>query len=179
MIFTETKLRGAYIIELERRSDERGFFARAFDQEAFAARGLNPAIVQCNISYSRLRGTLRGMHFQAAPHAETKLIRCTAGAVYDVIIDLRPDSPTFCQWIGVELSAENRRLLYVPEGFAHGLQTLADDTEVFYQMGAPYVAEAARGVRYNDPTFGIIWPLPVTVISDRDQGFEDFTFEGF
>lgn len=174
MIFTETKLVGAYVIEPARHSDERGFFARAFDQEAFAARGLNPVIVQCNISYNRLRGTLRGMHYQAAPHAETKLVRCTAGVVYDVIVDLRPDSPTFCQWISVELSADNRRLLYVPEGFAHGLQTLADDTEVFYQMGAPYVAEAARGVRYNDPAFGIAWPLPVTVIADRDRDYEDF-----
>lgn len=174
MIFTETKLAGAYIIEPERFTDERGFFARAFDQEAFAARGLNTAIVQCNISYNRLRGTLRGMHFQAAPHAETKLIRCTAGAIYDVIVDLRPNSTTFCQWISVELSADNRRLLYVPEGFAHGLQTLADDTEVFYQMGAPYVAEAARGVRYNDPAFGIEWPLPVTAIADRDRDYEDF-----
>ncbi len=174
MIFTETKLPGAYIIEPERFSDERGFFARAFDQEAFAARGLNPIIAQCNISYNRLRGTLRGMHFQVPPYAETKLVRCTAGAVYDVIVDLRPESPSFRQWISVELSAENRRLLYVPEGFAHGLQTLADDTEVFYQMGAPYVAEAARGVRYNDPAFGIDWPLPVTVIADRDRDYEDF-----
>ncbi|MGQ9890045.1 MAG: dTDP-4-dehydrorhamnose 3,5-epimerase family protein, partial [Aggregatilineales bacterium] len=124
MIFTETKLPGAYVIEPERLSDERGFFARAFDQEAFAARGLNPVIVQCNISFNRLSGTLRGMHFQVAPHAETKLIRCTAGAVWDVIIiDLRPDSPTFRQWISVELSADNHRLLYVPEGFAHGYQT--------------------------------------------------------
>ncbi len=174
MIFTETKLAGAYINEPERFSDARGFFARAFDQEAFAARGLNATIVQCNISHNRLRGTLRGMHFQAAPHAETKLIRCTAGAVYDVIIDLRPDSPTFCQWVSVELSADNRRLLYVPEGCAHGLQTLADDTEVYYQMGAPYVAAAARGVRYDDPAFGIAWPLPVTVIADRDRDYADF-----
>lgn len=175
MIFTATKLAGAYIIEPERFSDERGFFTRTFDQDAFVARGLNPLIVQCNISYSRVRGTLRGMHFQAAPHAETKLVRCTAGAVYDVIVDLRPDSPTFCQWISVELSADNRRLLYVPEGFAHGLQTLTDDTEVFYQMGAPYVAEAARGVRYNDPAFSIDWPLPVTVIADRDRDYENFS----
>lgn len=174
MIFTETKLAGAYIIEPERFTDERGFFARAFDQEAFAARGLNAAIVQCNISYNRLRGTLRGMHFQAAPHAETKLIRCTAGAIYDVLVDLRPNSATFCQWVGVELSADNRRLLYVPEGLAHGLQTLTDDTEVFYQMGAPYVAEAARGVRYSDPAFGIGWPLPVTAIAARDRDYEDF-----
>jgi dTDP-4-dehydrorhamnose 3,5-epimerase len=174
MIFTETTLAGAYVIEPERFTDERGFFARAFDQDAFAAHGLNPDIVQCNISYNRLRGTLRGMHFQAAPHAESKLIRCTAGAVYDVIVDLRPGSLTFRQWFGVELSADNRRLLYVPEGLAHGLQTLADDTEVFYQMGAPYVAEAACGVRYNDPAFGIDWPLPVTVISARDRDYEDF-----
>jgi dTDP-4-dehydrorhamnose 3,5-epimerase len=174
MIFTETTLVGAYVIEPERFTDERGFFARAFDQDAFAAHGLNPDIVQCNISYNRLRGTLRGMHFQAAPHAESKLIRCTAGAVYDVIVDLRPGSLTFRQWFGVELSADNRRLLYVPEGLAHGLQTLAGDTEVFYQMGAPYVAEAACGVRYNDPAFGIDWPLPVTVISARDRDYEDF-----
>lgn len=172
MIFTETNLNGAYTIEPERITDARGFFARAFDRNIFTSYDLNADVVQCNISYNHLRGTLRGMHFQVPPYAETKLVRCTAGAIYDVIIDLRPESPSFRQWISVELSADNHRLLYVPEGFAHGYQTLVDHTEVYYQTSAPYVAEAGRGLRYDDPAIGITWPLPVTVISERDQTWE-------
>jgi dTDP-4-dehydrorhamnose 3,5-epimerase len=169
MIFKETILRGAYVIEPELIEDERGFFARTWSQEEFAARGLNPRIVQCNSSFNKQRGTLRGMHFQSAPHEEAKLVRCTAGAIYDVIIDLREGSPTRSKWIGFELSARNRLMVYVPEGFAHGFQTLADDTEVVYQVSAYYHAELARGVRWNDPAFGIDWPLGISVISERDR----------
>ncbi len=169
MIFREEKLRGAYIIEPELIEDERGFFARTWSQEEFAARGLNPKVVQCNSSFNRQRGTLRGMHYQIPPHSEVKLVRCTAGAIYDVIIDLREDSPTRSQWIGVELSARNRLMAYVPEGFAHGFQTLEDETEVFYQVSAYYHQESARGVRWDDPAFGIDWPLEISVISERDR----------
>jgi dTDP-4-dehydrorhamnose 3,5-epimerase len=169
MIFKETKLRGAYVIEPELIEDERGFFARIWSPEEFSARGLNPRIAQCNTSFNKQRGTLRGMHYQIRPHEEAKLVRCTAGAIYDVIIDLRKDSPTHSKWIGVELSARNRQMLYVPEGFAHGFQTLEDDTEVFYQVSAYYHQESARGVRWDDLAFGIDWPLPVRVVSDRDR----------
>ncbi len=175
MIFTETRLKGAFIIEPERREDERGFFARTWCQREFEAHGLQVTWVQCNISYNREKGTLRGMHYQAAPHGEIKLVRCTMGMTYDVIIDLRPASPTFTQWIAVELSAENRRMLYIPEGFAHGFQTLAPHTEVFYQMSAFYAPAYARGVRWNDPLFGIEWPIEVRSISERDKSFPDFT----
>jgi dTDP-4-dehydrorhamnose 3,5-epimerase len=174
VIFRETKLPGAYVIELEPHRDERGFFARTWCQREFEAHGLNPGLVQCNISYNEDRGTLRGMHYQAPPHEEAKLVRCTRGRLYDVIIDLRPDSPAFKQHIGVTLSAENRTMLYVPEGFAHGFLTLDDATEVFYQMSAFYAPEAARGVRWNDPAFGIEWPAPVEHIKDRDQAYADF-----
>jgi dTDP-4-dehydrorhamnose 3,5-epimerase len=174
MIFTETQLKGAYIIDPERIEDERGFFARTWDHHEFEARGLNSSLAQCNISYNARRGTLRGMHYQAAPHAETKLVRCTMGAIYDVIIDLRPGSPTLRQWLAVELSAENRRMLYVPEGFAHGFQTLADHSEVFYQMTECYAPDYARGVRWNDPTFGIVWPEVPQAIAARDQAYPDF-----
>lgn len=169
MIFKETKLRGAHIIRPELIEDERGFFARTWSQEEFAARDLNPGIVQCNSSFNKQRGTLRGMHYQIPPHEEAKLVQCTAGAIYDVIIDLREDSPTRSKWIGVELSASNRLMVYVPEGFAHGFQTLEDDTEVFYQVSAYYHPESARGVRWDDPAFGIDWPLEVTTISERDR----------
>jgi dTDP-4-dehydrorhamnose 3,5-epimerase len=169
MIFKETKLWGAYVIELELIEDERGFFVRTWSQEEFAARGLNPGIVQCNSSFNKQRGTLRGMHYQIPPHEEAKLVRCTAGAIYDVIIDLRKDSPTRSRWIGVELSARNRQMVYVPEGFAHGFQTLVDDTEVFYQVSTYYHQESARGVRWDDPVFGIDWPLDISVISERDR----------
>jgi dTDP-4-dehydrorhamnose 3,5-epimerase len=174
MIFKETKLEGAYIIEIELMEDERGFFARSFCSEEFKKHGLNPRIAQCNISYNKKKGTLRGMHYQVAPYEEAKLVRCTKGAIYDVIIDLRPDLPTFKQWIAVELTQENRRLLYVPEGFAHGFQTLEDRTEVFYQISEFHHPEWARGVRWNDPTFGIFWPVNVEIISVGDQQYPDF-----
>ncbi len=169
MIFRETKLKDAFIIELERLEDERGFLARTFCQEEFKAHGLNPRFVQCNISFNKKTGTLRGMHYQVAPHEEAKLVRCTRGAIYDVIVDLRSDSPMFKQWLAVELTAENRKALYIPAGLAHGFQTLADDTEVFYQMSEFYCAESARGVRWNDPAFGIEWPLPITIIAEKDS----------
>lgn len=174
MIFTETKLQGAFILELEKREDYRGFFARSWCQREFQAHNLNPRLVQCNISFNRMKGTLRGMHYQAAPLAEAKLVRCTAGALYDVIIDLRPDSPTYKQHVGEVLSAANYKMLYVPEGFAHGFQTLRDDTEIFYQMSEFYSPEHARGVRYNDPAFGIKWMIGNPVIVDRDRNYPDF-----
>jgi dTDP-4-dehydrorhamnose 3,5-epimerase len=174
MIFTETKLKGAFFVEPARRQDERGFFARTWCQREFAERGLGPTWVQCNISFNTQKGTLRGMHYQGAPYAEAKLVRCTMGAIYDVIIDLCPDSPTFKQWLAVELTAENRCMLYVPGGFAHGFLTLADNSEVFYQMSEFYVAEYARGVRWNDPAFGIQWPAEVRIISERDRNYLDF-----
>ena len=174
MIFKETKLKGAYIIEIELIEDERGFFARSFCVKEFKEYGLNPNIAQCNISYNEKKGTLRGMHYQVAPHEEVKLVRCTMGAIYDVIIDLRPDSLTFKQWLAVELTQENRRLLYVPEGFAHGFQTLEDRTEVLYQISEFHHPEWARGVRWNDPTFGIFWPVNVEIISVGDQQYPDF-----
>lgn len=174
MILTETQLPGAYIIDLERSEDDRGFFARTFCQQEFEAQGLNTVVAQCNISFNNQKGTLRGMHYQATPYAEAKLVRCTMGALYDVLLDLRSTSPTFKKWIAIELTAENRRMAYVPEGFAHGFQTLSDNTEVFYQMSAAYQPEAARGFRWNDPMFAIIWPLPVSVISTKDQTYPDF-----
>jgi dTDP-4-dehydrorhamnose 3,5-epimerase len=155
--------------------DERGFFARSFCAREFEARGLDPRVAQCNISFNRRRGTLRGLHFQRSPHAEAKLVRCTHGAVYDVVIDLRPDSPRFLTHFGVELSASNRKMIYVPEGFAHGFQTLEDDTEVFYQMSVPFFPEAAGGVRWNDPAFAIEWPLEVSAISEGDRSHPDFS----
>ena len=174
MIFTETKLEGAFILDLERRGDDRGFFARVFCRNEFESHGLNPFVAQANTSYSKDRGTLRGMHFQRAPHQEAKLVRCTRGALYDAIVDLRPDSPTFKQWIGVELTADNYRMLYVPEGFGHGFQTLVDDTEVTYLVSEFYTPHAEGGVRYNDPAFGIEWPGEVTVLSDKDRDWPDF-----
>jgi len=171
--FTVTPV-GAVVIEPERLADARGFFARSFCASEFEAHGMNPRVAQCDISFNPRRGTLRGMHFQRPPHAEAKLVRCTAGALYDVALDLRPDSPTFGRHFAIELSAENRTLLYLPEGFAHGFQTLADDTEVFYQLSAAYAPDHAGGVRWNDPAFGIAWPLPVTMIADRDGAFPDF-----
>jgi dTDP-4-dehydrorhamnose 3,5-epimerase len=174
MIFTETKLPGAWVIDLEQFEDERGFFARCWSEEEFADRGLDPRLVETNLSVNHKEGTLRGMHFQIAPHAQPKLVRCTAGAIYDVIVDLRPESATFKQWTAVELTAANRRQLYIPEGFAHGFQTLVDNTEVLYQMSAPYSAESARGVRWNDPAFGIDWPPAERIIIARDQTYPDF-----
>ena len=176
MIFRETKLKGAFIIEPERLEDERGLFARTFCEEEFKAHGLNSRVVQCNISFNKKKGTLRGMHYQVAPHEEAKLVRCTRGAIYDVIVDLRPDSPTFKQWVAVELTADNHRMLYIPEGFAHGFQTLEDNTEVFYQMSELYHPESARGVRWDDPVFGIEWPkIHHRIVSEIDQGYADFS----
>lgn len=169
MHFSETKLKGAFIIQPELLEDERGFFARTFCQEEFEAHGLNPELVQCNISFNKKKGTLRGMHYQSAPYEEDKLVRCTMGAIYDVIIDLRTKSPTFKQWVSVELSAENRKLLYIPKGFAHGFQTLEDDSEVFYQMSEFYHEDHARGVCWDDPAFGVEWPLTNPIVSEKDK----------
>jgi dTDP-4-dehydrorhamnose 3,5-epimerase len=174
MVFTETKLRAAFILDVERLEDERGFFGRTWCQHEFEAHGLNPHLVQCSISFNAKRGTLRGMHYQAAPYAEAKVVRCTMGGIYDVIIDLRSDSSTFKQWLAVDLTAENHRMLYIPEGFAHGFQTLLDGTEVLYQMSEFYHPECARGVRWNDAAFGIEWPDDVRILSIRDQCYPDF-----
>ena len=175
MIFTETKFKGANIIELQKLEDERGFFARSFCRYEFENHGLNPNVIQCNVSFNAKRGTMRGMHYQVKPFEEAKLVRCTMGSIYDVIIDLRSDSPSFKDFIGLELSAHNRSALYIPEGFAHGFLTLEDNTEVFYQMSEFYNPDASRGFRYNDPMFGISWPQEVQVISDRDRTYPDFT----
>ncbi len=171
MIFTATPLAGAMVIDVERVEDERGFFARSFATEEFAAHGLDARVAQCNVSFNRRRGILRGMHWQAEPHGETKLVRCTAGAIFDVIVDIRPESPTRWQWTGVELTAQNRRALYIPVGFAHGFQVLEDDTEVFYQMSVPFHGPSGRGLRYNDPRIGIVWPLEHPIMNERDLGY--------
>jgi dTDP-4-dehydrorhamnose 3,5-epimerase len=176
MIFTETKLKGAFIIDIDPHEDERGFFARSWCEKEFKQHGLNPRLAQCNISFNKKRGTLRGMHYQVEPFPEAKLVRCTMGAVYDVVIDLRSGSPTFRQWAAVELTAENRRALYVPEGLAHGFQTLVDNTEVLYQMGEFFHPECARGVRWNDPVFGIEWSLSNSLsISEKDKNYENWS----
>jgi dTDP-4-dehydrorhamnose 3,5-epimerase len=196
MIFTETKLKGAYIIDIEKLEDERGFFARSYCSREFEAHGLNPRLVQCNISFSSKRGTLRGMHYQSAPYEEAKLVRCVRGSIYDVIIDIRPDSATYCQWIALELAAPCSRLpapcspstafcspqtahcyrmLYISEGFAHGFLTLEDTTEVFYQMSEFHAPEYARGFKWDDPAFGIFWPSTINVISERDRTYPGFT----
>lgn len=176
MIFTETKLPGAFTIDLEPYPDARGFLAQSWSSAEFAARGLNPQVAECNVSFSKLKGTLRGMHFQSPPRAQIKLVRCTAGAIFDAIIDLRPESPTFKHWVAVELTAANRRLLYVPENFAHGFQTLADNSEVYYQMSDVYAPEYAGGVRWSDPAFGIEWPeADNRIINARDSEYPDFT----
>jgi dTDP-4-dehydrorhamnose 3,5-epimerase len=174
MVFIETGLEGAFVVDLERAVDSRGFFARSWCTHEFQAHGLNPRLVQCSVSRNHLKGTLRGMHYQAAPHQEAKLVRCTQGALYDVIVDLRPESRTYLAHFGVELTASNHRALYVPEGFAHGYLTLADESEVFYQMSEFYAPAAARGVRWNDPALSINWPGPVVVISERDKNLPDF-----
>lgn len=174
MIFKPTTLKDAFIIDIEKREDDRGFFARAWCADEFAQHGLDTTLAQCSISFNHKRGTLRGMHWQAEPHGEVKVVRCTAGAIYDVIVDVRPDSPTFKKWIGVELSASNRRMLYIPKGFAHGFQTLADDAEMFYFISAFYAPAAARGARYNEPAFGIDWPLPISIIAAKDEAWPDF-----
>jgi dTDP-4-dehydrorhamnose 3,5-epimerase len=175
MIFKPAQISGAFIIDIEQKGDERGFFARGFCRKEFEAHGLNPTIAQANIGVSRRRGTLRGLHYQVHPHAEAKLIRCTAGAVFDVIIDLRVGSPSYKKWLGVELRAETRTMLYAPEGCAHGYLTLADHTEVFYLVSEFYSAGAERGLRWNDPAFRIEWPiLSDLVISDKDRNWPDW-----
>ncbi len=174
MTFHETKLPGVFELHLEPKSDERGFFARVWCQREFEQHGLNPVTVQCSVAFNEKKGTLRGVHYQAKPHPEAKLVRCTQGAIYDVVVDLRPESSTFKKWIGVVLTAANRHMIYVPEGVAHGLLTLEDRTEVFYQMSEFYYPELSRGVRWNDPAFRIEWPAQPVVISDRDQTYPDF-----
>jgi dTDP-4-dehydrorhamnose 3,5-epimerase len=172
--FLPLELPGVFLIEPEPLADDRGFFARTWCSREFADHGLVTAIAQCSLSYNRRKGTLRGMHYQAPPHEEVKIVRCTAGAIYDVVIDLRPGSPTRGRWLGVELSAANRRQIYVPAGFAHGFQALVDDTEVFYQISQFYHPESARGLRYDDPAFGIRWPLGDLTVSERDLSFPEF-----
>jgi dTDP-4-dehydrorhamnose 3,5-epimerase len=172
MIFTETKLHGAFLIDLEPRPDERGFFARAFCQNEFEAHGLKPVIAQANVAFNTRKGTLRGMHFQFPPAAETKVVRCTRGAILDIIVDLRPESPTFLQHIAVELNEDNHRALYVPERLAHGYQVLRDSTETSYQVGEFYTPGCEGGLMYNDPRLGLEWPLPVGVISEKDQRWQ-------
>jgi dTDP-4-dehydrorhamnose 3,5-epimerase len=173
--FTETPIPSAFLIDIEPVEDERGFFARTYDAGELRRRGLESHIEQCSVSYNRRKGTLRGLHYQRSPYGEVKLVRCTRGAVYDVVIDLRPSSPSFRQWLAAELTAQNHRMLYVPEGVAHGFQTLQDDSEVSYQISAPYQQQAAAGVRWNDPAFAIRWPLDVSVISERDRTFPNFS----
>lgn len=174
MTFRETELPGVWVIELERLEDERGFFARSFCRREFERHGLSPDVEQCNISFNRHRGTLRGLHYQAPPHDEDKLVRCTMGAVWDVAVDLRPGSPTFRSWVGQTLSAASRTMLYIPKGLAHGFITLTDDAEVFYQMSEAYHPESAGGFPWNDPAFAIDWPEAPRVISDRDRSRPPF-----
>lgn len=174
MIFEETKLKGAFLIEPERLEDERGYFARTWCKREFEAQGLNTNIVQCSISFNKKKGTLRGMHYQAPPYQEVKLVRCTSGAIYDVIIDMRRESQTYKQWVAAELTAENQKMFYIPEGFAHGLITLQDNAEVFYQISESYHPECSRGVRWNDPGFSIQWPIAPTVMAERDRNYPDF-----
>lgn len=177
MKFTETKLKGAYIIELEKLADERGYFARTWCQKEFLDHGLDVDLVQCNVSQNPRKGTLRGMHYQDPPHAETKLVRCTRGAIFDAIVDLRPDSETFLEWIAAELTADNGKMMYIPKGFAHGFQTLEENSMVFYQVSEFYAREYCRGVRWNEPRLKIPWPHEVAVISPQDRGWGDLNFE--
>lgn len=176
MRFVETPIRGAYVVELEPLGDDRGSFARTFDAELFRMHGLESSVSQCSTSHNEREGTLRGLHYQEAPHGETKLVRCTHGAIYDVIVDLRPESASYCHWFGVELTPGNHKSLYIPVGVAHGFQSLAPESDVHYQMGQPYVPEAARGVRWDDPAFGIRWPEAPggRVISEADRAYPDF-----
>jgi dTDP-4-dehydrorhamnose 3,5-epimerase len=171
MIFASTRLEDALVIDIEPEEDERGFFARTWCRQELAVRGLDAEIAQESVSYNRLRGTLRGLHFQRPPHEETKIVRCTRGVIFDVIVDLRPHSPSYLQWQGFELTAENRRAVYIPKGFAHGFQTLAEHCEITYQISTFYAPESARGYRYDDTAFRITWPLPLTMISERDLGW--------
>ncbi len=174
MNIAETKLVGTYIIDIERRVDHRGFFARTWCERELQAHGLSARIAQINVGFSVNKGTLRGLHYQLPPYGEVKIVRCTMGAIYDVVVDLRPDSASYKQWVGIELTAENRRMLYIPEGCAHGYQTLTDDAEICYQTSHFFSAEHARGVRYNDPAFGIKWPLEVAAMSSGDKGWPDY-----
>ena len=178
MIFSETKLKGAFVIEIERREDSRGFFARAFCQHEFEAHGLKPTIAQANVAFNHTKGTLRGMHFQFPPAAETKLVRATRGAILDIIVDLRPESPTYLEHVAVELSEDNSRALYVPERFAHGYQVLRDKTETSYQVGEFYTPGCEGGLMYNDPRLGFHWPLPIAVISDKDRAWAALSEQG-
>lgn len=175
MIFTETPLSGAFTVDLELRRDDRGFFARAWCQDEFERRGLSTRIVQCNTSYNNRTGTVRGLHFQRPPQAEVKLVRCTRGAIWDVIVDLRPESTTYTRWFGAELTADNRRMLYVPENFAHGYITLEPETETFYQVSEFYSPDHEAGIRWDDPAIGITWPIEPVVVSAKDAGHPDFT----
>jgi dTDP-4-dehydrorhamnose 3,5-epimerase len=174
MIFKETRLKGAFEIELEKMEDQRGFFARTFCKNEFETQGLETGIAQCNVSYNKHKGTLRGMHYQVHPHEEAKLVSCITGAAFDVIVDLRRKSPTFMEWLGVELDAKTSKVLYIPEGFAHGFETLRDDTVVCYKMFEFYHPECAQGIRWDDPAFGIDWPLVPEIISKKDQSYKDF-----
>jgi dTDP-4-dehydrorhamnose 3,5-epimerase len=174
MVFIETRLKDAYIIGLEPIEDERGFFARSWCKNEFEKHDLNSQLVQCNVSFNKNKGTLRGMHYQAKPNEEAKLIRCTRGSIYDVIIDLRPDSQTYREWESFELSEGNYQMIFIPQGFAHGFQTLEDNTEIFYQMTEFYHQESARGIRWDDPAFNIIWPLSNIIISERDKKYPFF-----
>ena len=178
MLFKETRLKGSYVIDLEKREDPRGFFARAWCKKEFEAKNLAADCVQANISYNKKAGTLRGMHYQLPPHEEVKLVRCVRGAIYDVIVDLRSGSPTYCGWVGVKLSAQNYKMLYVPKGFAHGYVALEDDSDVFYLVSEFYTPNSERGVRYDDPAFGIEWPVPVSVVSEKDAGWPKFVKDG-
>ena len=175
MIFKKTSLKDSYLIELEIKKDHRGFFTRSWDSEVFKKEGLNSKLAQCNISFSKKKGTLRGMHYQIAPYEESKLIRCTRGLIYEVILDLRKNSDTYRKWAGFELSTKDYRMLYVPEGFAHGFQSLEDNTEIFYQVSQYYNFDYERGIRWNDPSFNIVWPLDEITISDKDKSWKDFT----
>lgn len=175
MIFVETKLKGAYIIELEKREDHRGFFARSWDGNLLVQRGLIGKVIHQNIAFSKVKGTIRGLHYQKAPHQETKLVRCTRGSIFDVIVDLRPDSATFKQWLGVKLTMDDYRLLYVPKDFAQGFQSLEDNSEIMYLVSEVYTPAAEAGVRYNDPSVGIEWPLPVSMITEKDANLPDFS----
>jgi dTDP-4-dehydrorhamnose 3,5-epimerase len=175
--FVETPIEGLWVIELEALTDERGWFARTYDAQAFRDHGIDPTVVQCNASFNARADTVRGLHYQADPHGETKLVRCVSGAIFDVAVDLRPGSPTYCRWYATELSAANRRMLFVPVGLAHGFQTLLAESEVLYQMGHTYVPQAARGVRWDDSAFAIQWPAPTSgsrTMSDRDARYPDF-----
>lgn len=176
MIFTETNLKDVLVVDLEKREDERGFFARTWCKREFQDKGLKPSWVQANTAYSRFKRTLRGMHFQIAPHQEIKLVRCIQGRIFDVAVDLRPASETFLRWTGIELSSGNHRMFYVPEGFAHGYLTLSDDVEILYMVSAAYSPEAERGVRWNDPAFGIKWPEQPRIISEKDNSWIDFSY---